>query len=300
MGSDDSGTRREWDRVMRKLEAAPIGDRFTALTRLRASIEESLKGQKLQHPEGAHDTTREAIFDDYRRALAVEPTPGLYLDGVVDPTRYRDGPGPRTVFVFKEPHLKKPTEDHAMVDEVLDLVRGKGRKEASAWWTKRVPLFAHAVAHRKRDEAAMLALCLDERPVEHLLQFGFVQLKKTGGAATTHDAIIGVHVARYGWLLRRQLHLLRPKVLVACGKSASPFDHLTNGVLKQECLEGAHGKLHHEELPGPGNRWWRGAWDSDTPFWVLEAFHPRARKSNKELYQTLRRDFLELERLMSA
>jgi len=218
----------------------------------------------------------------------------LYRDGVPRPDVYLQQ-AIHVVFVFREPNLGDRPCDVDMCAEVRDplfrqsrngLLGEPGRR--LAWWNNKVGSFGHAVRSAingtppKRAFAEWEKLLGEEdwRAHDFLFPFGFVQIKKVGGGGTSNDDDIEHFARDYADVLREQLALYQPDLVIACGRGGrSPAKLLRKYVLTQSAAE----------------RWTRGAeafgwwrFDSGThPTALLEAPHPSARGSREARYIAL-------------
>jgi uracil-DNA glycosylase len=111
-----------------------------------------------------------------------------------------------------------------------------------------------------------------------LFPFAFMQIKKTGGAATAKRTALEEHARSYGPWLNRQLALYDPDLIIGCGLGGGSPARL----LRQYVL------THAAEERHAANRftWWRFA-DTDRPRAMLEFYHPSARGSREKMYRKL-------------
>jgi hypothetical protein len=209
----------------------------------------------------------------------------LYRDGVPTPEAYLNQ-RVRVVFVFREPNFKGEQPAHDMRDEVSD-VRfrprrpGGGREERSpkGWWNGRAGLFAHAVDAAlggESLEAAMGRFSREEWRHAVVNRFAYVQIKKIGGGGTSNAAEICEHARKYGWVLREQLALYRPHLVLGCGLG----QHSPASLLAGHVLPG--GRKGY--LPMTRSVWWRFG-DTARPQALIELWHPARRGLTSELYR---------------
>ena len=185
--------------------------------------------------------------------------------------------------MFKEANLlgaDKQTQD----------IRGKLRKRSQRraagerikwepWWDRKVALFAHAIQLGDWES-------FQYKELPNLLQYGFIELKRTAGGGNANDALMKHLVARDADLLRVQLELYKPRIILACGKSTSPAVLLSSLVLQDKAVP---------VDPIEGLKAWTGTWSSGERFIMLETLHPSFRitktLNQQGVYQNLARAY---------
>src|SRR5205823_4633752 len=137
----------------------------------------------------------------------------------------------RVVFVFREPNLRDDPYELDMRAQIRDpefraMHHGDYRKPATrrGWWNWKVGCLAHAVvgalAGRSPEQgfAQFDALIRrGHRAHEFLFPFGFMQIKKVGGSDESRGDEIAAHARTYSDVLRQQLALYEPHLVIACG-----------------------------------------------------------------------------------
>lgn len=225
------------------------------------------------------------LFDTLRRRLR---TP-LYRDGLPRPDIYRRQPV-KVVLVFREPNLKHVQQESDMRAEVRDAEFRRHRNgqfgspgSIRGWWNNKVGLFAHAVDAAMRDvqnpqasfESFNHLITDGTRLHDYLFRLGFMQIKKTGGGGTAVAKEIEAHARDNHDILRAQIDLYRPTLLIGCGKPpASPARLLNSYVLKADT---------ERRTTRNGFHWWELGGNSHLKA-LLEFLHPSIRGSREETY----------------
>jgi hypothetical protein len=211
----------------------------------------------------------------------------LYRDGVPSPDIYCRQPL-RILFAFREPNMKNEPYALDMRKEVSDPALRplrNGRRiphSPTCWWNAKAGLFAHAVAAVIDGESEGAAYERFDDLVKHgrwnhgvLNRFAYMQIKKIGGGGTSRTAEIERFAKKHFLVLRKQVDLYRPHVVIGCGTwGGSPAR-----LLKTLVLRG--GEEHKTKKTGAAY-WHYGA--NEFPRVLIEQYHPSARKSPTDLY----------------
>ena len=203
----------------------------------------------------------------------------LYRDGVPRPDIYLSQPV-RVLFVFREANLSGNARVVDMRAEVCDEEYRQSRDgrlgtpaSDHSWWNERVAAYGHAVANALAGTPASFAsvralVTSSQRPRpthDWLFPFGFIQIKKVGGAGLSKSAEIRHHARMYARFLRSQIAIYEPHLIVGCGKGdASPAKLLSEYVLRG-------GERH--DLSTVDLCWWQYAADQ-RPTAMVEVEHP--------------------------
>jgi len=203
------------------------------------------------------------------------PTPEVYLAQRV-----------RVLFVFREPNLSGNPRAHDMRVEVSDPFfrprRSDGSREKRSqkgWWNWKAGMFAHAVDAAFRGEPwpeAFSRFRAGGWNHDVVNRFAYIQVKKVGGAGESKPEEIRLHAMKYASILRQQVELYRPHLLLGCGTGAtSPAQLFAKYVLPG-------GRTSMTTVTGA--TWWRFPLTA-RPMAMLQLWHPAHRGSKTELYQ---------------
>jgi hypothetical protein len=150
----------------------------------------------------------------------------LYRDGVPTPEAYL-AQRVRVLFVFREPNMRDSPYAHDMRDEVRDrqfrpLGQDGVRQDRSpkGWWNGKAGMFAHAVAAALDDEPATEAFDRFARGGwnhEVVNRYAYIQIKKVGGGGQANANEICAYAAKYATILKRQMDLYQPHLVLGCG-----------------------------------------------------------------------------------
>lgn len=225
------------------------------------------------------------LFDTLRRRLR---TP-LYRDGLPQPEIYGRQPV-KVVLVFREPNLKHVQQESDMRAEVRDAEFRRHRNgqfgspgSIRGWWNNKVGLFAHAVDAAMRDvqnpkasfESFNHLIADGTRLHDYLFRLGFMQIKKTGGGGTAVSKEIEAHAREHHDILRAQIDLYGPNLLIGCGMPpASPARLLNEYVLSND---------DNRQTTSEGFAWWKPTRRSHCKA-LLEFRHPSYRGSKEDTY----------------
>ena len=214
----------------------------------------------------------------------------LYRDGVPKPDVYL-AQRVKVVFVFREPSMgDDPWEvdlRQQINDEEMRAFSDDTYRKAQSirgFWNGKVARMAHAtlgaLAGRSPSEAFaefQERLRHKQRSHDVLYPFGFMQIKKVGGGSVAKGEVVEAHARDYGDILKRQIALYEPHIVIACGLGGrSPARLLRNYVLTDSAVE----------RPAHGLNWWRFS-ATNRPMALLEFSHPSSRGSHEELYRAL-------------
>jgi hypothetical protein len=228
----------------------------------------------------------DAIFD------ALECQPGdatfrdrLYRDGVPTPKVYLAQPQ-RVLFVFREPNMGGVPYAHDMRDEVNDIrFRPLGPDGAridvspKSWWNAKAGMFAHAAGAALDKEPASRAFRrFSSGGWNHAVvnRSGYIQVKKIGGGGSSNAAEIRAHAKRYTDVLREQIAMYQPHLILGCGVGEdSPARLLAEYVLR-------NGEARTTNKTGA--TWWKFP-TSTWPRGMVQLWHPAWRGDRWRLYE---------------
>jgi hypothetical protein len=145
---------------------------------------------------------------------------GFIRDGVISPAKWDAAPR-KVVFVFKEAY------DNDARPEGYDLcrsLRNKGLMTKKSMW-RAVADWAWAALHGSTDRIPPLSSASPSQRVEALCACAVINVKKSGGKPTSRAGDIARYAQKDGPLLRRQIELLAPD-LVICGNTWKAIRHL--------------------------------------------------------------------------
>ncbi len=228
----------------------------------------------------------DAIFDALERARDDRTFRGrLYRDGVPTPETYL-GQRVRVLFVFREPNMRGDAHAHDMRDEVSDVrfrpLGEDGTREdrsAKSWWNWKAGMFAHAVAAAQEEEPWTKAFARFGKGGwnhEVVNRFAYIQIKKVGGAGTSHPDEICAHAAKYATTLKQEVDLYRPHFVLGCGIGRGSPARL----LAAHVLVGGREAVTRQT----GATWWECA-PTARPRAMVQLWHPARRGLRSELYQ---------------
>jgi len=207
------------------------------------------------------------------------PSPAIYLRQRV-----------RVIFAFREPNLNGATKRLDLRDEIRDpcfrpLEEGvRQERRPSCWWNAKAGMFAHAVAAALDGKPVgpsyrEFQKVVDDGDWHHRVvnRFGYIQIKKIGGGGRIVESEICDFARRYSHVLRKQIELYRPHLVIGGGiGKASPALLLSSLVLPGG---------RQLEVP-TGATWWRFS-RASRPMGILQQWHPARRGSRRELYEDL-------------
>lgn len=195
----------------------------------------------------------DAMFKELR-----ELAPDVVPDGLANEAEFRAAPL-RIVYVLKEVN--------GAVPDLRDFLKNGGRPQTwdtVARWTEAI--LKCDIEH----EWSYWASAGDKRREKYLPKIGVVNLKKTPGGHTSVSAQVRIGAERFHEIIRAQLELYRPH-LVICGGTSSD--------LCKYCF------------PNESFEWKqtvRGIWYADTGKFILISYvHPEARVSDNILHYPL-------------
>jgi len=225
------------------------------------------------------------LFD----ALAARLSSPVYRDGLPRPDVYQRQ-AIKVVFVFREPNLNSIPQESDMRAEIRDPEFRHHRNgtfgspgSVRGWWNNKVGLFAHAVDAavrgvrdgRKSYESFRALIAGGGRLHDHLFRHGFLQIKKTAGGGVAVSKQIIAHAESNRDILRAQIQLYRPTLLIGCGMPpAFPARLLNEYVLSND---------DNRQTTSEGFAWWKPAGRSDCRA-LLEFRHPSFRGSKEDTY----------------
>lgn len=209
----------------------------------------------------------------------------LYRDGVPTPAAYL-AQRVRVLFVFREPNMRGNPYALDMRDEVHDerfrpLGRDRTRQDRSlkCWWNAKAGMYAHAVAAALEGEPAKKAFGRFSQGgwnYEVVNRFGYIQIKKIGGAGTSNAAELRTHAMKYADLLQKQVRLYRPHLILGCGVGGgSPAQLMAAHVLPDG---------HRQRTEKSGATWWQFS-AASRPRALVQLWHPARRGDRWTRYQ---------------
>lgn len=209
----------------------------------------------------------------------------LYRDGVPSPEIYL-AQRVRALFAFREPNMGGTPYALDMRDEVRDeQFRPLGcdgtrlDRSLKCWWNAKAGLFAHAAAAALEGEPAKKAFRRFSQGGwnhEVVNRFGYVQIKKIGGAGTSNPAELRAHAMKYADILQQQVQLYRPHLVLGCGVGGgSPAQLMAAHVLPD-------GQERRTEKSGA--TWWEFS-AASRPRALVQLWHPARRGDRWTLYK---------------
>jgi hypothetical protein len=230
-------------------------------------------------------TREDAIFD------ALEHLPGdttflnhLYRDGAPTPSAYL-AQRVRVLFVFREPNMRGVPFPRDMRDEVSDdhfrPIGQDGTRQARStkcWWNVKAGMFAHAVAAALDGELATdafgrFARCDWNYAVVN--RFAYIQIKKIGGRGTSNAQEICAYAAKYASVLKQQVQLYSPHLVLGCGIGKDSPSRLLAVLVLTEGRERVTSRT--------GATWWEFPM-SARPRAMVQLWHPSWRGKRWTLY----------------
>ncbi len=212
-----------------------------------------------------YDAANEALFSEWDRKLRKDIQ--LASDGAVNPEFYFKST-PRILFVLKEMNAS-PWKPDDLIEYLTD-----NNTRAQTWnnvlrWRSGI----HDVWAGKAPDEIQYEdfewISTEERK-EKLKDIAAINLKKVAGSSSSNMMDINNHAEHFTKLLSRQVELLDPDVIVACGV----WLHHIEGF---EVLE----KVEHHD-PGFAVHVFEGK-----PRVILWAEHPQARKNAKGMFDAV-------------
>ena len=207
-----------------------------------------------------------ALFDEWEEKLKNDIHVGV--DGAVDPVSYYASK-PRIMFVLKEMYAS-PWERQNLCQFLLeDADRGTTWNNVYRW-RQAIKAIHDGVAPTDIQFDNIGWIGKNHR-LEALKDIAAINLKKEPGYASAHWATIMGHAEHFADLLRRQIKLLDPDVILACGV----WLHKIDGLQDLKADEAAHNytpKLFHFE---------------GRDRLILWTEHPQARKNAKKMFDDL-------------
>jgi hypothetical protein len=224
-----------------------------------------------------------ALFDTLARTADFRKR--LYRDGVPTPEAYL-AQRIRVLFVFREPNMRGSPYALDMRDEVHDdWFRPIGRdgtrqaRSPKSWWNGKAGMFAHAVAAALDGEPANIAFDRFSQGGwnhEVVNRYAYIQVKKIGGGGTSNVAKICAHASKYAGVLKEQVELYRPHLVLGCGVGKdSPAQLLAVHVLS----DGGERVTSQTQA-----KWWEFS-AAARPRAMVQLWHPARRGSRWTLYE---------------
>ena len=186
----------------------------------------------------------------------------FHKDGVIDEEKFRNARW-RILFVLKEPnHQMKTTKG----GDIRCWLRGKQVGRAGVMLRYNLARWAHAILNNFADDLT----CGKRERQDSLLRTAVINLKKVEGGRSVDMGIVGWYAREDCELLREQIKLIIPDLIVAGGTFP-----LLSRLLE---LPKTSGKEKQSTV-----------YSSEYQAWVIEMNHPAAwRKKNVQYYEILR------------
>jgi len=227
--------------------------------------------------------TENALFETLVRKAAFRGR--LYRDGVPTPEAYL-AQRVRVVFAFREPSMRGSPYAVDMRDEVRDeqfrpIGRDGSRQHRSqtCWWNAKAGMFSHAAAAALEGEPAKKAFQRFSQGGwnhEVVNRFGYIQIKKIGGAGTSNPAELRAHTMKYADILRQQVQLYRPHLVLGCGVGGgSPAQLMAANVMPDG---------QERRTTKSGATWWQFS-AARRPRALVQLWHPAWRGDRWTLYE---------------
>jgi hypothetical protein len=221
-----------------------------------------LRRLPLPSPGRDADQLRSGLADLFRRWPDETGCTRVFTDGPIDPDEYVDQPR-RIVFVLKEVNELKDVTGWDLGELILEEDYGRTWNNVARW----------TMAILSATLWADLPVMNKETRTKILSSVAVMNLNKEGGGASTHGPSLRTAAERAQGLLREQIDLLDPHVVV--------------------CGGGQTGDLAGQLLGGWEPREWTkiqaGVWRAPSAAGrtVITMPHPQARRSGKTMYEGL-------------
>lgn len=138
----------------------------------------------------------------------------IAIDGVVDEQRYLSSKI-RTMFLLKEVNYPSMNKDWLFIEAVKQTAN-----DSSSWNWPNICLWMEALLHPESsytDCTEANGTPKKEKLLQHLLEIGLVNIKKTPGGSSSNDEEIWDAVSHYGELVRQEIEeIIRPQIVI-CG-----------------------------------------------------------------------------------
>lgn len=187
---------------------------------------------------------------------------GFYSDGVPFPEDYEKS-YVRTIFVLREPNFEE--SDRNRPDDLRERLQN-GDDSARRWWVQRLGYLCAGITSCWNG-------IYDSAPsdrfsrAEDLRPFGFIQLKKTPGGGKSICKELEHTAARDREMIREQLGIYKPQVIIACGLGrCSTFRLLRDVVFSTDDNVPFMTMLSRECVKITARQ----------PFYLLATYHPSA------------------------
>lgn len=226
----------------------------------------------------------EELFREWKKTDTGRFKDNFFHDGVPTPERYLQTTI-RTIFVLREANFDGVRKDYHLRSELTTSPHPFWKGKIAPW------CFGLADLDSSPNELWLQAMSIKNNTaqcIDLLNQFGYIQIKKAPGRATSIPRELAEAARLDGDLIRRQLAIYQPTVIVACGVSRpTTFDLLARHVFpgslvrcrdqyKHRCAKVEDG---HSERP---------------PMFLIETLHPSHRKSREKVFKELIADFRQV------
>ena len=209
----------------------------------------------------------------------------LYRDGVPTPDVYLIQPV-RVLFVFREPSMAGGARAEDMRDALRDrhfrprLSSGeREERRPTCWWNWKAGMFAHAVSAALEGRVWQKSLESFRSGGWHnevVNRFAYIQIKKVGGGGTSDAREVCAHAVDYSAVLKRQVELYKPHLILGCGVGR----HSPAILFAEHIVPGGKMKTTRRS----GATWWEYK-ASNRPRAMIQLWHPARRGGQAELYE---------------
>ena len=224
----------------------------------------------------------EMLFQEWKRKYPLSAGIGFFRDGVPSPDVYL-GTKVRTIFVLREANFGGHQKDYDFREEL--------RNSPHPFWKQKVAPWCFGLANHTTgvDEIWSRARSIKDDKghcIEVLNQFGYIQIKKAPGHSVAKASEVEQFARDDKDLIRRQVAVYRPNVMIACGLGhPNTFNLLLGEVFN--CPSGG------QRIPETGSRYAEISDPALSPdsIFVIEAPHPSHRSSREKAFRKLVTDF---------
>ena len=162
-----------------------------------------------------------AIYDWYREKYA-DRNSYLITDGIVDLENYEG-----IVFLLKEAYIREQKRDE------WDLSKGLAEKSTWGMW-RHVAKWVYGLINTDAKSTAAFCDLSEEDRKALIRKIAIMNVKKVDGVPTSDDKDLSEHVNRNSEMLRRELAIMQPRIIV-CGGSFKFLKELYSIKIKSHC-----------------------------------------------------------------
>lgn len=187
------------------------------------------------------------LFAEWEERHKFRSEEGFIRDGIFDGEKWFSSQR-KILFVLKEAYNEKEHKIKNVCEYVRDVKKGPFKK---TWWT--VTNWAYAAQHTSENTSPDFPS--KEKRREGLLSSAGVNIKKSDGRGTSDLKDIAGYAERDGDLIRREIKLLDPDIVI-CGNT---WDVIKNNVWNHEDIKPLFerifliGRAHYLDLWHPAN-----------------------------------------------